>query len=380
MFKTILKYELKKLVWNRITPVAFGIMLAASIIMGLNEEGMGMSRNAAKRSPERDALNGRLLDDSLFSEMTEKSQDEYGLVWDTGDSAYEDAASIVINTVGENIALKTLDAEMYYNKREQSMGEAMDLSLVSDSEKEYWKQESAGVPVPFTLWNVNAPAAMANGLSNFGTLLLFFIAICLSGIFAGEVRNRTEEIIRSTKKGQGQILAAKLIAGLIFTAISSCILMAAFSVTTLLVWGTEGFSSQVQLLSPFAAVNMTLGELIRILIILIFAAAILYTLTAIVLSEVTKNELAAMGILVGINFAFFALGMFVPASPRILSQVFAMAPMTFISPRFLYEFRLVGFGGNYLTAWEFVPILYLAISAVLLLVCARHYLTRRGRN
>lgn len=377
MFKTIFKYELKKLVWNRITPVAFGIMLAASIIMGLNEEGMGLSRNAAKKSPERDALNGRLLDDKLFSEMAEKSKDEYGLVWDTGDSAYEDAAALVINTVGGNIALKSLDAETYYGKRQQSMEEAMNLSLVSDSERKYWEKESADVSLPFTLWNVNAPTAMANGLSNFGTLLLFFIAICQSGIFAGEARNRTEEIIRSTKNGKGQIFAAKLLAGLIFTAASSCILMAAFSVTTLLVWGTEGFLAQVQLLGPFAAVNMTLGELIRILFFLMLAAAILYTLTAIVLSEVTKNELASMGILVGMNFAFFALSMFVPASPRVLSQALAMAPMTFISPRFLYEFRLVGLAGHFMPAWQFVPLLYLGISAVLLLVCARHYLGKK---
>ena len=107
------------------------------------------------------------------------------------------------------------------------------------------------------------------------------------------------------------------------------------------------------------------------------AAAILYTLTAIVLSEVTKNELASMGILVGMNFAFFALSMFVPASPRVLSQALAMAPMTFISPRFLYEFRLVGLAGHFMPAWQFVPLLYLGISAVLLLVCARHYLGKK---
>ena len=52
----------------------------------------------------------------------------------------------------------------------------------------------------------------------------------------------------------------------------------------------------------------------------------------------------------------------------------SMAPMTFISPRMLYEFRLIGWSGHYIKAFEFVPMLYLVLSLLLMLILCRHYL------
>jgi hypothetical protein len=48
--------------------------------------------------------------------------------------------------------------------------------------------------------------------------------------------------------------------------------------------------------------------------------------------------------------------------------------MTFISPRMLYEFRLIGWSGHYIKAFEFVPMLYLVLSLLLMLILCRHYL------
>lgn len=185
MFKTLLKFELKKICGNKIAIIAFFIMVVTSLVMGLNEEGAGLNRNTAKKSNERDALNGRLLDDRLFSELADKSKDEYGLTWNSKDSAYEDVAAVVINTVGENIPLKTIDEETYYEKRQTSIDEAMNLSKLTDSEKVFWQKKGAQVSIPFTVYNVNAPVAITNGFSNFSTIMMFFIAVCLSGIFAG---------------------------------------------------------------------------------------------------------------------------------------------------------------------------------------------------
>lgn len=372
MFKTLLKFELKKICGNKIAIIAFFIMVVTSLVMGLNEEGAGLNRNTAKKSNERDALNGRLLDDRLFSELADKSKDEYGLTWNSKDSAYEDVAAVVINTVGENIPLKTIDEETYYEKRQTSIDEAMNLSKLTDSEKVFWQKKGAQVSIPFTVYNVNAPVAITNGFSNFSTIMMFFIAVCLSGIFAGEYRNKTNEIIRGTKNGRMKLFSAKLIASLIFSIGSLAISTVVFMLTTILAWGTEGFDGQVQLECPFAEIQMTEWGLVKLILILLFTATVLYTITIFFLSQFTRNEVASMGILMGINFLLFAVSMFLPSRLRILSHLFSMVPMSFISPRMLYEYRLIGFNHHFFMTWQFVPVLYIGISVVLLILCVWH--------
>lgn len=374
MFKTLFFYELKKLVTNKVMAIAFIVLLLAGATMGLNEEGRSSNRQAAKISEDRNVLNGRMLDDALLSELSTKALDEYGLVWNPEDIAYEDAATLVIETVGENIPLSNIDADLFYEKRAEMIDEGMTLAGITDSERSYWEQEEASVQVPFTVDNVNSPVAMANGLSNIALLGLFYTAICLSGVFAGEYRLRTDKLILSSRNGGRKLLLAKISAGLSFSLVSMLVINAAFVAVTISVWGTEGFGAMVQLQCPFAAVSMTQADLIKHILVLLIASTVLSALTALALSELVRNEIAVIGIMIAVNVGSFAAGLFVPNDMRVLSQAVSMAPMTFISPRMLYEFRLIGRSGHYIKAFEFVPMLYLVLSLLLMLVLCRHYL------
>ena len=148
---------------------------------------------------------------------------------------------------------------------------------------------------------------------------------------------------------------------------------AVFAAVTLAVWGTDGFGAMVQLQCPFAAVAITQADLIKRIALLLFASTLLTAVASIALSELIRNETGVIGILTAVNIGAFAAGLFIPESMRVLSQAVSMAPMTFISPRMLYEFRLIGWSGHYLKAYEFVPVLYLALSIILLAVCFVHY-------
>ena len=379
MFNTILRYEIKKLISNKIMITAFVLMIIASLTMGLNEEGLSSNRHASKISEERNALNGRILDDALIGDMSREALDEYGLVWETDDIAYEDAAAIVTDTVGENIPLNMIDSGLLYGKREQAIDEALEMALATDEERSYWEREESRVQIPFTVENVNSPVAMANGLANIAVLGIFYTVICLSGVFAGEYRTRTDKLILSSRNGHKMLLAAKVISGMMFALVSILIVTVVFVAVTVACWGTEGFDAMVQLQCPFCASSLTQGDLIRNIIILLFTATILTAVATIALSEVVRNEIAVMGIMIALNVGAFAAGLFVPSEMRVISQAVSMAPMTFISPRMLYEFRLIGREGHYLRAYEFVPLLYIVLSLALLVICSVHYLKPRRR-
>lgn len=380
MFTTLLKYELKKLVTNKIMIIAFIVLVFAGVMMGLNEEGRSSDRRPSKISEDRNALNGQMLDDALLAEISTKAQDEYGLVWNPEDIAYEDAATLVIENVGENIPLASVNAQMLYGKRREMIDEAMTMEGITEQEREYWELEESKVQIPFTVENVNSPIAMANGLSNIALLAVFYTAVCLSGVFAGEYRARTDKLILSSRNGHRKLLIAKISAGFIFALVSVLIVAAVFIAVTIASWGTEGFGAMVQLQAPFCASALTQADLIKSIIILLITATILSSAVTIALSEVVRNEIAVIGIMIAVNVGAFAAGLFIPDEMRVLSQTVSMAPMTFISPRMLYEFRLVGWGGHYLKAFEFVPLLYLVLSLVFLCLLSFHYLHRRKKK
>ena len=158
------------------------------------------------------------------------------------------------------------------------------------------------------------------------------------------------------------------------------IVTAAFAVVTIATWGAEGFDAMVQLQTPFCASALSQADLIKRIIILLITATILSSAVTIALSEVVRNEIAVIGILIAVNVGAFAAGLFIPNEMRVLSQTVSMAPMTFISPRMLYEFRLVGWSGHYLKAFEFVPLLYVVLSLALLCVLSFHYLHCGKKN
>ena len=83
------------------------------------------------------------------------------------------------------------------------------------------------------------------------------------------------------------------------------------------------------------------------------------------MSEIIKNSLAVMGIMVGI-FVFSQLEL-IPPQYRVLAQMKSMLPSNQISIWSLLEHRLVGTGGVYVTTYAASPVIYLLLSALLIL-------------
>ena len=95
-------------------------------------------------------------------------------------------------------------------------------------------------------------------------------------------------------------------------------------------------------------------------------AAVLFATFAMAISEVVKNSLAVMGIMVGL-FIFSQLEL-IPPRFRVLAQIKAMLPSNQISIWSLMEHRLVGFGGHYVTAYVAAPVIYILISVFLIVI------------
>ena len=133
-----------------------------------------------------------------------------------------------------------------------------------------------------------------------------------------------------------------------------------------ILYGMDGLGAAVQLELPLSDYSFTMGQFIIVQMIVMITAAILFATFAMAISEVVKNSLAVMGIMVGL-FIFSQLEL-IPPRFRVLAQIKAMLPSNQISIWSLMEHRLVGFGGHYVTTYVASPVIYILISAFLIVI------------
>jgi hypothetical protein len=137
--------------------------------------------------------------------------------------------------------------------------------------------------------------------------------------------------------------------------------------------------SPVQIYLPFSQLPVTNGKLAGILVILVVLGSMFISAFALFVSNITRNALAAMAIIICTHLGLFALSTAVPVGLRALSQFISLMPATLVSPRLVYEFRLVRLG-RYLTCYQAAPIIYIAFSAILLVLGYVLYMRHEIKN
>ena len=196
-------------------------------------------------------------------------------------------------------------------------------------------------------------------------LEVLFLSVALSGMFPQEAQHRTDQLILSSRRGRTALYTGKLLAGLTVGVGFGLLLLATLLGVTGLVYGLEGFgvSALFTLLMPLGA---SIGQVTLILFGAFLAAAAVTSLAAMVLSQVTRNSVATMGILVGI-LLLTTLITAVPESPRLLSVLWYLLPSNFVSLQGAFRYDLLSVGGLSLTTWQVTPVVYLLLTALLAL-------------
>lgn len=364
-FFTLFRYEFKKIFMSKLTVALLAVMTVYAIVQGIFQTELN-SDYASETAELRKAIDGRMIDDKLLDEMTAVS-DEYGTIWNESNCTYEGLAGWVRSVVDYGRPLADYDADTIYRIREENMEEAIRMSCLTDSESDYWDEVRSGVTTPFEWHSYDEMYGLVDIVSASPVIMLFVITLGLGRIFAGEISDKTDPIIRCTIGGGTPTYAAKYLAAFVYAAISYILTTVLAILVSFLLWGSAGADGMVQLLVPFAPMEMTIGELfVRLLVTSVFTAVLLTAVTAFV-SQMISNPIAVIGIVLGGFFVILAGARSIPYSVRFLSQIlFLISPMDMNSMRVLYEFRLIGWDGHYLTAWQFAPVLYLTISVVLI--------------
>ena len=352
-------FELKKILKNRLTIV----MLVITVFFILVEAVSPGMANVTGEDPG--SLDGRVIDDALLGELQAELVANGG-AWNGDAGKYNGIAKWKRDVLESNEKVaEEYTAQQLYQAREENILSMMEENSLSDGEIAWWKNQMEG-ETPFTYYDYNGALILSQGLVGVLLCIMLLSALCLSTVFTVEHRQRTDQLVLSCKNGRGRTYFVKIAAGL-SVVVACCVLATGLlALLTAILYGLNGFNAVVQLEIPASPYAFTMGQFIAVQGVVMITAGILFAAFAMAVSELLKNSLAVMGIMVGL-FIFGQLEI-IPPKYLLLLKLRAMLPSNQVSVWSLMEYHLFNFGSHYCTGYLVSPITYLALSAALIAV------------
>ena len=357
MMKTLYRYELKKLLSQKILWIAAGIMLLLLLAVGATNL---LTGNASKATPYKQ-ISGRAIDDMLIEEMQNAVNAKQ-------DGAYRVIHSFVAYCMGRE-DYGTVDATQVYAARTASNEKELEKSNLSEAEKNYWNKKEARVSKPFVYQYEEGYAGLFTTIYVANYMLLLLIAIGASGIFADEKNLGIDQIIFCSAE-KDTLFKAKVLAGLTLGLGASLLLFGVISMISFGTYGFDGFDAPLQIRITGCMMNLSIGQADLILLGLFVAVGLLYSIIAMFLSQISGNHAAVTAVMVVMLF----LSMLnVPEKFRVISQIWSYLPGAFIGSWTFTEYRLVHLFGQYFNDLQVAPAAWLLVGIVLLLFAKTSY-------
>ena len=394
-FWTLVRFELKKILSRKITWIAFGIVFVIMLAFGFYRafashevEGVRITAHEEEMQAkaEEKKLAGRLINDEFVEDMLAAMADH-----DAAKSyvnAYNEIARYLCGaalgrgTVAgakEDLGIAP-EEELIYAARRKQIEESLTNQYLTEGEKEYWYnvlETEESVPWEYDYYQGVHFAWVAAYTAI--VLIALMLAVCLANLFADEHQKKTDQLVLCTCNGRTTLCMAKITAGLLFTMVSTGLVLLATAVPQLIMFGTDGWHAPIQLIVPTSMVQMTFGEMILYTYAVAILASLLYCSIILCCSELFRNStVAVMAVIVVL--VLVPMMVLVPYEYRVLSQLFDLNPINVIAIWSATDFRLVPFFGGYLTVYQVAPVLYVVLAAAFLWIGSRAYLKFQVRG
>ena len=362
-FGALYKFELLKILKNKVAVIAFLIFLGFGFVQGEFEVSGNIEPEILKQYMN---LDGRILDGELIEEWVEAT-DEYGNVQEGGNIAYESLTIWIKDIAGYGIILDDVTTDWLYEERLRIIDEAYTDSYLDEGEIAYWKSQEETLDKPFVWKDSYISFGVQNGISNTIIIMLLVIAVSLSTVFSTETQRKTDPMIRASINGEKETYFAKILAGSTFCLATVFLYLAVFVCYVRIKWGFDGMDALETVIYPFTQMKLTAWQTTVILIVLTVLGSFMLSTVTMFVSCVLRNGMGTMGIIVGGYFGLFALGTSIPMHMKTLSKICCLFPALQISPRLVYEFRLFKIAGHYFRSYQVAGASYVAVALILII-------------
>lgn len=385
-FRILYQYECKKLLGKKIVWITFALCIAAIIVSlcvpfigsyyvgdELIDTNLNMYQTDKRYS---EALSGRAINQELLEETIAAYREipytkelKYSLTEEY--QQYARPYSAIFNFIVGTTNMQTSDVILSWQPSEDDLYTKRQMRLkflwedlgLSKSEIDFWQERETQIKTPFVYQHHEAYSTLISCCQTVGLLVLLLIAICLSGEFSEEHTRKTDQIILCSPLGKTWVYWAKIIAGISFAVISTILLSFFTFIMTICLHGADGFRAAFQLIFISNSDPITCGQAILIAFGSMTFAAIVTSIFVMVLSELLRNNIAALAVSTGL--LIMEMIVVVPEQYRLLAQIWDWLPWCFLAPWNMFGKYTVSIFGHYFTSWQAVPIIYLVVSIVI---------------
>lgn len=394
-FFTLYKYELMKIINRKTVKISMAILLFLAVYMGIGEAlnnaysitvgdqtiNMNGFEMIAKNKESALRLTGVRIDEATLKEV----EDAYGKAFEEEKTPKEQETQQKKRELYANIyhyiyqALGSYDAVNYYYMDEEFFYQSWHNRMlerwmeqnVTQEEITYLTQREETIEKPFVYGYSEGWDNILREILSLNVMLVLCVGICLSNAFSEEHVRKTDQLILCSKLGKKMLYFAKMTAGVTFGFVSGLLMLSAAVLSNLCIYGAEGFDVAAQIYLPECARNLTMGQAVMLLGAVYMAAAVFLSIVTLFLSEALQNSVAVVGLMSG--FMILTNLVNIPYRFRMFSQIYGLLPTVLLRVWQLWDDRLVKVFGIYLNNFQIAPVLYLAVSILLLFLGGRIY-------
>lgn len=400
----LLKYELKKLLTNRMNLIAmavgFIILGIVAIYPVIDESEYLLERGESIKGLEAIEYNQQkakaqtdFLTDEYVNQVIREIQDSNVDLSDD-DEYYETAYKYgklffyLMNSYRDindsNFRPELLseidlnETTSFYGKRIDRIADFLNMDFsygnYTDVEKTYWLERAARVHTPYK-WGdtfVVKHYAMVIALAFYQA---FIVTICLSGMFAGEYEKRVADMLLATRTGQKELVYAKLFAGILFSFGYVFLGYIIAGTGIYLKFGTDGFDLPIQLLDHAICYDMNMAQYLLLQLGLSFMCIMFTIVATLFLSAQTKSSVATTIIM----FFLFLGPVYIPFSKDsgLFNHINALALVRILDAReVLKQFFIYRFGNVIINMPTMAFIVYGLISVLGIMLVRRVFVKK----
>lgn len=392
-FDILYRYEIKKLVKRKIVWVAAAITLVLSLMSVTSDvtgkyyvDGVVFDTHYHMMETDREyarALTGRAIDWQLINEMQTAyrkipaDEARYSLTdeYQTYARPYSQIFHIVRKRMGfsdwQQMCDWKTDEGVFYDNLAENVEEMCRNNFLTKGEQAYWLEKVKSLKKPLIFGYADGYWKLISSSYTICFILLFSCAVCLSDLYTKEHTLRTDQLLLSSRFGKKQIYWAKALAGMSFAGVSALVIGIIAIVTTLGIYGTDGFSVMIQNAAVDYPLPLTAGWVVVVMFGLMVLAALFTAVLAMIFSEFLHSGVAALAV----TGSIILVPIFVKIPPqyRVIAQIWSYLPSSFLNEDTIFSFRLLPFFGGYLSMWYAVPIIYILLGGVFLFFGKRIY-------
>lgn len=261
----------------------------------------------------------------------------------------------------DNVSSK--EVKNIYKKRISTLKKWLDSGeeAFTSEQKKFLIRQYKNLDTPFRYEYVDGWSALLQNISTFILILALIIGYLVSGIFSDEFQTKADSIFFSSKLGRNKGILSKMGAGFLITTVFYVVFVLLYTLTVLLVLGTDGANCPIQLDMWRSVYNITFLQGYLFITAGGYIGTLFASILAMLVSAVTRSTPTAIIVPFIVLCAFPFLSRIIPL-PGLCSFFPDQLLEIYID---IKESGLVSLGGNVMTTAAVIVPAYTVICILL---------------